>query len=139
MADLLDKLIGDESPGRPGLPFTSVVERILQKVIFSEEIILPGRGPCWLWQGRLNKNGYGRSYYVPEKKEVVCHRIMWCEMIGAIPPGKILDHLCKVRRCCSTWHMEPVTHRENTLRGDAILYKKREDYQLSLLLQEPDK
>lgn len=30
-----------------------------------------------------------------------------------------LDHLCRNRRCCRPDHLEPVTHKENVLRGMA--------------------
>ncbi|WP_396092344.1 HNH endonuclease, partial [Erwinia amylovora] len=40
-------------------------------------------------------------------------------MIGPIPDGLVLDHLCRVRRCCNPDHLEPVGFVENVRRGDA--------------------
>lgn len=39
-------------------------------------------------------------------------------MRGGIPEGLTLDHLCRVRRCVNPSHLEPVTNRENILRGN---------------------
>src|SRR3546814_19356891 len=49
------------------------------------------------------------------------HRISYELCVGPIPEGMELDHLCRVRRCVNPAHMEPVTHRENVLRGEAGL------------------
>lgn len=82
--------------------------------------------PCWLWDGRLNRNGYGRCCI--GGKEPVAHRAIYELLIGPIPEKHILDHKCKVRKCVNPHHMEPVTHRVNTIRGDAPLFQKRECY-----------
>lgn len=78
-------------------------------------------GNCWVWTGRTNRNGYGRIWW--EKKEPVLHRVVWLILRGAIPAGLVLDHLCKVRRCCNPDHLEPVTTKVNVQRGDAILFR----------------
>jgi hypothetical protein len=40
---------------------------------------------------------------------------------GSLPSdGLVLDHLCRVRACVNPMHMEPVTARENTLRGESF-------------------
>ena len=120
------RLIGEELEGKIGLPHTRTVARILAKVIFEPNVRLGC--PCWLWQGRLNRNYYGRAWYLPDRKEIPCHRILWREMVGEIPKGLVLDHLCRKRNCCSPWHLEPITSRENTYRGNAILYRPKEAY-----------
>jgi hypothetical protein len=76
---------------------------------------------CWCWTGRINRNGYGRARW--EGRDPVVHRTVWTILRGLIPDGLILDHLCKVRNCVNPLHLQPVTHQENTLRGDAILFK----------------
>ena len=47
----------------------------------------------------------------------VSHRYAYELVIGPIPKGLTLDHLCRVRGCVNPGHLEPVTQRENTLRG----------------------
>lgn len=66
---------------------------------------------CWLWAGCVSSGGYGR---VGRK---VAHRLAYEELRGPVPHGLYLDHLCRVRNCVNPDHLEPVTHRENTLRG----------------------
>nr|WP_245214379.1 HNH endonuclease signature motif containing protein [Pararoseomonas indoligenes] len=73
-----------------------------------------------MWTGRTNRNGYGRAWH--GGAEPVAHRAVYEELVGAIPTGLILDHLCRWRRCCNPGHVEPVTPRENVLRGEAILF-----------------
>lgn len=76
---------------------------------------------CWVWTGRMNRNGYGRAWF--RGKEPVIHRVVWTVLVGPIPPGYLLDHLCRNRKCCNPAHLEPVTPQENTLRGEAVLFR----------------
>jgi hypothetical protein len=45
------------------------------------------------------------------------HIVAWEEANGPVPVGLTLDHLCRRRNCRQVHHLEPVTMRENTLRG----------------------
>jgi hypothetical protein len=72
---------------------------------------------CWLWQGAMHHNGYGRPAW--QGRRTMAHRIAYTLLRGDIPEGKQLDHLCRVRRCVNPNHLEPVTQRENILRGIA--------------------
>jgi hypothetical protein len=38
-------------------------------------------------------------------------------LVGPVPQGLELDHLCRVRGCVNPAHLEPVTMRENARRG----------------------
>jgi hypothetical protein len=42
-------------------------------------------------------------------------------LVGPIPDGLVIDHLCRVRHCVNPAHMEPVTDRENVFRGFAAI------------------
>jgi hypothetical protein len=44
---------------------------------------------------------------------------MWVLQNGPVPPGKELDHRCRVRLCCEHTHLELVTRRINIERGDS--------------------
>lgn len=44
------------------------------------------------------------------------HRVSYEWMVGPIPKGHELDHLCRVRRCVNPHHLEPVTCSENKRR-----------------------
>lgn len=65
---------------------------------------------CWLWQGPLNRDGYGRH------ANTFAHIAVYRSLVGD-PAGKLLDHLCRRRACVRPTHLEPVTSRENTLRA----------------------
>lgn len=72
---------------------------------------------CWLWTGSLDRYGYGR--FNPSRPEAwSAHRYAYLTLVGLIPDGQQLDHLCRVRRCVNPAHLEPVTSRENTMRGE---------------------
>ena len=77
------------------------------------------RGECWLWTGPLNPNGYAQ--FSVEGRRVYAHRFAYELLIGPIPDGLQLDHLCRVRHCVNPKHLEPVTCQENLLRGDTLL------------------
>lgn len=70
---------------------------------------------CWLWTRALNASGYG--VVGRENKILRVHRVTYELLVGPIPEGMQLDHLCRVRACCNPDHLEPVTNRENWLRG----------------------
>lgn len=76
--------------------------------------------PCWLVAGRASRNGYARV--AVHGYEPVAHRVAWKLLHGPIPAGLILDHKCRQRRCCNPAHLEPVTVRVNTMRGEAVLF-----------------
>ncbi len=75
------------------------------------------RGPegCWLWLGRKESKGYGQF----ECKGIfnVAHRFAYELLLGPIPEGLTLDHLCRNRACVNPDHLEPTLHRDNVLRG----------------------
>lgn len=67
---------------------------------------------CWLWTGHINGSGYGTM----GGRSV--HRLVYIELVGPIPDGLQLDHLCRIRNCVNPAHLEPVTAAENVRRGD---------------------
>src|SRR3990167_9081181 len=69
---------------------------------------------CWLWKGSIDSQGYGRLSRRPRRS---AHRFSYQLLIGPIPPGRELDHLCRVRHCVNPDHLEAVTRRVNILRG----------------------
>lgn len=72
-------------------------------------------GGCWLWLGGKNSAGYGQMKHFGKMRKV--HRIAYELWRGPITPGLHLDHLCRNPACANPDHLEPVTPRENTLRG----------------------
>lgn len=72
---------------------------------------------CWLWQAARNNTGYG--VFWRDRRVGVAHRYAYELVVGEIPEGLQLDHLCRVRHCVNPAHLEPVTNRENWRRGDS--------------------
>lgn len=72
-------------------------------------------GDCWEWTGYLNTNGYGTVNIGNAPR--LAHRVVWTVLVGPIPEGLELDHLCRVRHCVNPDHLEPVTNAENKRRG----------------------
>lgn len=70
---------------------------------------------CWLWPGSVTQEGYGMAYV--SGKRVAAHRLAYERLVGPIPAGLQLDHLCRARSCVNPGHLEPVTSKENVLRG----------------------
>jgi hypothetical protein len=73
---------------------------------------------CWLWTGATTGYGYGQFYLGLGQRRVRAHRFSYELLVGPIPDGLVLDHLCRVRLCVNPAHLEPVTQRENILRGE---------------------
>jgi hypothetical protein len=71
---------------------------------------------CWLWNGVCNADGYGVVQAGASKRKMA-HRVVYEMYRGQIPEGLHCDHLCRVHGCVNPWHIEPVTPRENVLRG----------------------
>lgn len=59
--------------------------------------------------------GYG-SIRVQGKARLA-HRLAYELLIGPIPHGLVIDHLCMNKACCNPYHMEPVTIGENSRRA----------------------
>lgn len=70
---------------------------------------------CWIWQRSVDDKGYGRIAIKGKQWKV--HRLAYTLFVGPIPQHLELDHLCRHRDCCNPEHLEPVTHRENFMRG----------------------
>jgi hypothetical protein len=74
---------------------------------------------CWLWQRSTNRDGYARAGI--NGRVLSIHRLTYEMVVGPIPDGLQLDHLCRVRNCVNPEHLEPVTPLVNVMRSPHTL------------------
>lgn len=98
-------------------------ERIAMKIVHStaalprhiQRNIVEAPGGCWLWTRSRSRDGYGSASF--NNKTHQAHRLVYTLLRGAPPPGKQLDHICRVRHCVNPDHLDPVTNLENQKRS----------------------
>ena len=87
-----------------------------------------GQWSCWSWKAPTSVYGY--AYFRLDGTRVFAHRLAYQWLVGPIPDGLVLDHLCHTRdkscvggnscphrRCVNPAHLQPVSDRENIQRG----------------------
>jgi hypothetical protein len=80
------------------------------------------QGECWRWTGAV-AGGYGRFWIGPGRargRPVQAHRFAYELLVGPIPDGLTIDHLCLNKLCVNPAHMEPVTGAENSRRARRV-------------------
>jgi hypothetical protein len=73
-------------------------------------------GDCWLWTGAKDGKGYGHLQVEPNRWRQA-HLVVYEELVGLVPPGQDLDHLCRIHACVNPDHLEPVRPSINIARA----------------------
>ncbi len=76
----------------------------------------PAEGGCIEFMGARNERGYGVVQLGRGVGTDKVHRVVYRALVGEIPDGMTLDHLCCNPVCVNVEHLEPVTRAENTRR-----------------------
>ena len=84
-----------------------------------------GGWACWEWLGGKDRFGYGLFEIAGTRAErekqgrrtAMAHRFAYETLVGPIPDGLTLDHLCRNTSCVNPEHLEPVTEQENLARS----------------------
>jgi hypothetical protein len=91
----------------------SAVDRLLRRTTMV--------GCCWVHEGARTRDGYGRilvgSRTDGTRRNALAHRAAYEELVGPVPEGAELDHLCRRKACWNPLHVEPVPHRVNMKRS----------------------
>ena len=102
-----------------GRPISGPIRRVFHGPVKSRfPHLIDKSGNCWEWLGSRNPDGYGTISI--DNRISYAHRIVYEMEVGAIPEDLELDHLCRNRACVNPEHLEPVTQRVNTLRGEGF-------------------
>lgn len=95
---------------------------------------------CWPWRLGTTAQGYGQIS--SRSVTYLVHRVVYEMLVGPIPEGHQLDHLCHFRstsckggptcphrKCANPFDLEPVTPMENVRRGAALITQCRQGHE----------
>lgn len=95
---------------------------LVQRFMDQVEKLSDDPDSCWMWTGTRTPDDYGMFYF--NRKQTTAHRFAYLVFVGPLPEGYVPDHLCRNHWCVNPRHLEPVTSRENTLRGNSVMAQK---------------
>lgn len=71
-------------------------------------------GECIEFTGCMNATGYGVVKVGGRKGRVMlCHRVTYEALVGPIPKGQVVMHLCDNPACCNIEHLRVGTQADN--------------------------
>jgi hypothetical protein len=85
---------------------------------FMSHVAIDQATGCWNWTASRNHAGYGRVGVPGTRSVMLAHRYTYEYVYGPIPEGLVTDHLFRNPACVNPDHLEIVTRRINTFRGE---------------------
>jgi hypothetical protein len=70
-------------------------------------------GDCWNWTGTVNADGYGQFWKGNGKRCEPAHRYAYRLLVGTIPEGLQIDHICHNPPCVNPDHLRLATCKQN--------------------------
>lgn len=89
---------------------------------------------CWMWTGTPTTAppaAYAQFRPGGSRPKVYAHRHAYATLVGPVPDGLQLDHLCRRTLCVNPTHLEPVTARVNKRRATEIIEQCRRGHPLA--------
>lgn len=108
--------MADSNPNKPTLN-RELLCFIFSNITISQVHFYKG-DPCWEWPHINSSTGYGNIWFPSQRQPELAHRFLYTLFVGDIGAKLHCDHLCRVRHCVNPAHIEPVTQKENLLRGN---------------------
>lgn len=112
----------------------STQERFLEKVLANSDT------GCWEWRGARSRKGYGAFWHKEIGKVVRSHRYAYMTLVGEIPDGMFVMHLCNNTACCNPQHLRVGSPVENMQHRHASGHGKSrwDEYRTEVEYREPD-
>ena len=86
---------------------------------------------CWLWTAGRTRCGYGHFKEIAtgtQLKWTRAHRFAYEELVGPIPDGLVLDHMCHQPLCVNPDHLRAVTQSENARNRSGLMKTNTSGY-----------